>query len=185
MARAKNELPREWVKLLHDHSDRVVYLRLLWRRGRRSYLPLVPLEECPSDIYSKSDWKFWEARESQATHFEVKFPSKMNPEARAELIDETLAQLWAKALEWARALGGWCDIALVGYGKRGNVEFQRGKRCGVRLAAPEVPGSVDCGRAVAGEVMATGTIEIVVGKCVFRVWDRDALRMVVDALAAS
>ena len=192
--------PRAWLKLLHDHSRRVTHLRLLWRRGKRPYLPLIPLEDRPTDIYREPS-EFWKANESPATHIEVKFTPKMSADARARMIDEKVGQLWACGVDWARALGGWCDFALVGYDKHGNVEFQNGKRCDLspegRLASEGggTPTSTQTDRAPATgaiEILvgkldrapATGAIEILVGKYVFRVWDRDALRVVVDVLTA-
>src|SRR5690606_3495759 len=176
------QAPHAWAQLLTEHDADLALVRMLWRRGRFSYRPIIPPGTTPDQLKQLNDWESLEQLELPQTHFPWKFDKKAAAGARLRHIQEQIAKLWRIAGEWTRAHGPRCDFLLVGYDRNGEVLFESGKQYATARTTA-VEDSPDVGVVEQDRGWPPGTIEIIVGRVAFRVRDKQALRVVIDALA--
>jgi hypothetical protein len=116
--------PAVWVSLLVDNHRTVRRVRMLWRRGKVPYRPLVA-EHLNIDELSEDDLIEYELPE---THFECSFEPAESPTIRRDGIQAIVNNLWEIAARWTRSRGEWCDFSLVGFDEDGEELFAVGRR---------------------------------------------------------
>lgn len=117
--------PAAWVSLLLDNHRDVHRVRMMWRRGKVPYRPLVP-EDLNVDELTEGEWLEYERPE---THFEWKLEPTDSPAARRHAIEAVISRLWDIARRWTRARGtDWCDFQLIGFDQEGDELFAVGRR---------------------------------------------------------
>lgn len=116
--------PAAWVSLLVENQQLLSRVRMLWRRGKVPYRPLVP-EHLDIDKLSDNDWIEFELPE---THFEWSPEAAESPADRLDEIHQIVEELWDIAARWTRSRGQWCDFQLVGFDDDGEELFAVGRR---------------------------------------------------------
>jgi hypothetical protein len=127
MAQRKGSLtppPAVWISLLVENHQIVHRVRMLWRRGKVPYRPLVG-EHLNIDELSEDDWIEYELPD---TNFEWSLETAESPTARREGIQAVVNKLWDIADSWTRSRGEWCDFQLVGFDDDGEELFAVGRR---------------------------------------------------------
>jgi hypothetical protein len=116
--------PAVWVSLLVENHQILHRVRMLWRRGKVPYRPLVP-EHLNVDKLSAEEMIEYELPN---THFDWLVEPSESPTARREGIQAIVNNLWDIAARWTRSRGEWCDFQLLGFDDDGEELFAVGRR---------------------------------------------------------
>jgi hypothetical protein len=119
--------PAAWVDMLDENDADLARVRLLWRRGKGRYRPLVRDGIDPTELENASSTD-WDACELPDSNLVWAVESGERPDARRRRLKHIATQLWTVAQHWARDRGPVIDFQLRGYGDDGGILFEVGKR---------------------------------------------------------
>ncbi|NVB40340.1 hypothetical protein G6O69_37235 [Pseudenhygromyxa sp. WMMC2535] len=129
-------VPSEWIDLLVEHDVDLIRVRVLWRRGRARYRPMVSLSVDLEALEgaSMNEWERHELEETNLAWTPLRGEGEDDPREHAQKWGESS---WRLCERWARSLGCACDFRLRGYGADGQVLFESGRRILVAADEPD------------------------------------------------
>jgi hypothetical protein len=122
--------PIAWVDMLDEHDAELSRVRLLWRRGKGRYRPILRGDIDPATLENASmaDWDGHELPEANLTWFVEQGEAAAD---RRRRVKKLARHFWTVATTWAHHHGPIIDAQLRGYNEEGGIVFEVGKRCNV------------------------------------------------------